>query len=67
MAVAQRNSEAKDAIRVYDVGKPWNCLTTFNPDTFDLEDLRFSGDGQSLIVWDSNLKCKILIYQLQIQ
>ena len=67
MAVAQRNSEAKDAIGVYDVGKPWNCLTTFNPDTFDLEDLRFSGDGQSLIVWDSNLKCKILIYQLQIQ
>jgi len=68
MALAERNSEAKDQIGIYEVsGKPWACLTHFNPDTFDLEDLRFSGDGQSLIVWDSNLKCKILIYQLQMQ
>ena len=68
MALAERNSEAKDQIGIYEVsGKPWACLTHFNPDTFDLEDLSFSGDGQSLIVWDSNLKCKILIYQLQMQ
>lgn len=67
MALAERNSEAKDTVGLYEVsgnGKQWTCLAHFNPDTFDLEDLRFSGDGQSLIVWDSNLKCKILIYQL---
>jgi hypothetical protein len=29
-----------------------------------LEDLRFSGDGQNLILWDSALKCKMLVYQL---
>lgn len=68
MALAERNSEAKDSVGIYDVsGKPWAALAHFNPDTFDLEDLRFSGDGQSLIIWDSNLKCKILIYQLQLQ
>jgi hypothetical protein len=67
MALAERGgSDAKDTIGIYDVGvKPWASLFHFAPDTFDLEDLRFSGDGHCLIVWDSPLKCKILVYQLQ--
>ena len=69
MALAERSTDgqAKDGIGIYEVGsgKPWASLYHFNPDTFDLEDLRFSGDGQNLIVWDSPLKCKMLVYQLQ--
>lgn len=68
MALAERN-ESKDTIGIYEVatgGKQWVCLHHFNPETFDLEDLRFSADGTSLIVWDSPLRCKLLVYQLQL-
>ena len=68
MALAERNADgkARDSIGIYNVGtKPWASLHHFTPDTFDLEDLKFSGDGQNLIVWDSPLKCKLLVYQMQ--
>jgi dipeptidyl aminopeptidase/acylaminoacyl peptidase len=68
MALAERSADgkARDSIGIYDVGtKPWASLHHFTPDTFDLEDLKFSGDGQNLIVWDSPLKCKLLVYQMQ--
>lgn len=49
MALAERSTDgqAKDVIGIYEVGsgKPWAALHHFAPDTFDLEDLRFSGDG----------------------
>lgn len=66
MALAER-VDSKDSIGIYDVtnAKSWACLHHFNPETFDIEDVRFSGDGASLIVWDSPLKCKLLIYQIQ--
>jgi len=68
MALAEKSADgqAKDTIGIYEVsGNKWACLHHFNPDTFDLEDLKFSGDGQNLIIWDSALKCKMLVYQLQ--
>jgi hypothetical protein len=68
MALADRSgAESKDSIGVYDVSNPrqWALLHRIAPDTFDLEDLTFSGDGSSLIVWDSPLKCKLLVYQLK--
>jgi WD40 repeat protein len=68
MALAEKSADgqAKDTIGIYEVsGNKWACLHHFNPDIFDLEDLKFSGDGQNLIVWDSALKCKMLVYQLQ--
>jgi WD40 repeat protein len=48
MALAEKSGDgqAKDTVGIYDVsGAKWACLHHFNPDTFDLEDLRFSGDG----------------------
>lgn len=48
MALAERSADgqAKDVIGLYEVaGTKWACLHHFNPDTFDLEDLKFSGDG----------------------
>jgi len=41
-------------------------LHHFAPDTFDLETVEFSGDGQHLIITDSNIKCKLIVYQLQL-
>ena len=48
MALAERTSDgqAKDCIGIYDVSsKPWACLHHLAPDTFDLENLKFSADG----------------------
>lgn len=65
MALAERSSEGKDIIGIYDTTKStWDCLSHFGVDTFDLEDLKFSGEGTHLLVWDSPLKCKLLVFQL---
>ena len=42
----------------------WECLHHFVPETFDLDDFTLSGEGQYLIIWDSPLKCKILVYKI---
>jgi WD40 repeat protein len=68
MALAEKSADGqtKDTIGIYEVsGNQWACLHHFNSDTFDLEDLKFSGDWQNLILWDSALKLKMLVYQLQ--
>jgi hypothetical protein len=40
MAIAERSSESKDIIGIYDITKTqWECLHHFSVDTFDLEDL----------------------------
>ena len=49
MALAERVQDT-DSVGIYDTGKPWSLLHRFSPDTFDLEDIRFSQDGASLIV-----------------
>ncbi|CDW84361.1 wd repeat-containing protein wrap73 [Stylonychia lemnae] len=68
MALAEKsaNEGGRDQIGIYDVTKNhWECLHHFSPDTFDLETVEFAGDGQHLIITDSNLKCKLIIYQIQ--
>jgi hypothetical protein len=67
IALAEKslNEGGQDKIGIYDVTtNTWECLFHFTPDTFDLEDLRFTSDGQHIIVWDSILKCSLQIYQL---
>jgi len=67
MALVEKSLQetGKDSIGLYDVtGNRWECLHHFGPDTFDLEGISFSGDGQHLVVWDCTLKCKLLIYLL---
>lgn len=50
-------------IGLYDSsGNNWECLHHLNIDMFDIENISFSGEGTHLIVWDSPLKCKMLIF-----
>ena len=66
MAVAQRSPEGKDVIGLYDTSSnKWEALHHFSLETFDLEDLKFSGEGTHIIVWDTPLKCKLLVYSIQ--
>lgn len=66
MALAERSQESQDIVGIYDITQStWNCLYHFKIDTFDLEDLKFSRDGHHLIIWDSPLKCCIMIFEIQ--
>lgn len=64
MALIEKNEETgKDMVGLYDTtGNTWECLHHFNVEMFDVENLCFSGEGTHLIVWDSPLKCKMLVY-----
>lgn len=50
MALAEKsnseNGNSKDSIGIYDITQNhWECLHHFCPDTFDLEGVKFAGDG----------------------
>jgi hypothetical protein len=68
MALIEKSAETgKESIGIYDTNntQSWECLHHFTPhDTFDLEDVKFSGDGSHLYIWESPLKCKLLVYKL---
>lgn len=63
MALAERVQDT-DSVGLYDTAKPWTLLHRFSPDTFDLEDVRFSADGANLVVTDSPLRCKLSVFRL---
>ena len=60
MALAERDN-SKDYIGVYFTGD-FSLVSRFNVDTFDLNDISWSKDNTSIVVWDSNLECKFCIY-----
>lgn len=44
-AIAEKSSE-RDSIGIYDTTKnTWQCMYHFTPDTYDIENIQFSGDG----------------------
>ena len=60
MALAERDN-SKDFIGVYFTGD-FSLVSRFNVDTFDLNDISWSKDNTSIVVWDSDLECKFLVY-----
>lgn len=60
MALAERK-EGKDYIGVYFVGD-WSLVSHFVVETFDLEDITWSKEDTSIVIWDNSLECKLLIY-----
>ena len=60
MALAEKK-DLKDYVGVYYVGD-WSLVSHFPVDTFDLQDLIWTKDCTSIIVWDSVLECKFSVY-----
>ena len=60
MAIAHR-MECKDYIGVYSTG-PWSELSKFRTQTSDLASILWTPSGAYLIVSDSHLSYKLLIY-----
>ena len=60
MALAERK-EAKDIIGIYYVNK-WSCIKKFEPQTEDLQDVKWSYDNSALLIPDSITTCRLFIY-----
>lgn len=62
MALLERR-EVKDYIGIYYCGD-WSLIHHFPIDTFDAIDLMWSKDNTSLIIWDSPVEYKLLVYSI---
>ena len=60
MALAERDS-CKDFVGLYYCGD-WKLMNHFQTDTVDLADLMWTGDDTAIVVWDSAVECRLLIY-----
>ena len=61
IAIAEKR-EAKEWISIYYTGSEWKLVNTFEVDTFDLSDVMWCKEDTSILVYDSPLEAKILIY-----
>jgi hypothetical protein len=61
MALAERR-DLKDWVSIYYAGNDWKLVNTFEVETFDLHDLMWTREDTAILVWDTPLESKILIY-----
>ena len=61
MALAERR-ELKDWVSIYHCGHEWNLINSFEIETFDLADLKWCQADSCIMVWDTPLENKILVY-----
>ena len=61
MALAERK-EAKDWVSLYYTGQDWKMVNTFEVETFDLQDVMWCKEDTAVLVYDSPLESRILIY-----
>ena len=60
MALAERN-DARDIIGVYFANR-WSCIKKFEPQTEDLQDIKWSYDNSAILVQDTPTTCRLLVY-----
>jgi hypothetical protein len=61
MALAERR-ELKDWVSIYYTGNDWKLVNTFEVETFDLNDLIWTKADSAILVWDTPLENKIVVY-----
>jgi hypothetical protein len=61
MALAERR-DAKDWVSIYYAGHEWKLVNTFEVDIFDLTDLMWAKEDTSILVYDTPLEAKVIIY-----
>ena len=63
MALAERR-EAKDWVSIYYTGNDWKLINAFEVDTFDLADIMWTKEDTAILVYDTPLEAKVLIYSV---
>lgn len=61
MAIVEKK-EAKDWVSIYCTSGEWALVNTFEVDTFDMADLMWCRMDSAILVYDSPLEAKILVY-----
>ena len=61
MALAERR-DGKDWVSIYYTGVDWKLINTFEVETFDMQDLMWVKEDTAILVYDTYLEAKILIY-----
>ena len=61
MALAERR-ELKDAVSIYFTGNEWKLVNSFDVEITDLVDIMWCKEDTSILVYDTPLDSKILIY-----
>jgi len=61
MALAER-SNCKDCVSIYYADNDWKMVNTFDVDTLDLTDLKWTMNDGAILVWDNPLESRILVY-----
>lgn len=61
IAVAERR-EARDWVSIYFTGAEWKLVNTFEVDTFDLTDLFWCKEDSAILVYDSPLESRFMVY-----
>ena len=74
MAVIEKNlQDGRDMVSLYDLSQSmnaskgpqnWVCLHQFYPNLVDADGIRFTQDGNHLMVWESPLKNSFQVYQI---
>jgi hypothetical protein len=60
-ALAERK-DGKDIIGIYYAGNEWKMINQIECDTFDLQDIKWINGDSAILVYDTALESKILVY-----
>jgi hypothetical protein len=61
MALAERR-DLKDWVALYYAGNDWKIVNTFEVETMDLVDLQWTKEDSAILLWDTALENKVLVY-----
>jgi hypothetical protein len=61
VAIAERR-EFKDWISIYYGGADWKLVNTFECETLDLVDIMWTKEDSAILVYDTPLENKIIVY-----
>ena len=61
MALAERR-EMKDWVSIYYTAYDWKLVNTFEVETLDMNDLQWCKLDSAILVWDTPLENKLIIY-----
>lgn len=61
MAFAERR-DLKDWVSIYYTQDSWKMVNTFEVDTFDMSDFEWCKADSAILIWDTPLENKLLIY-----
>jgi len=61
MALAERQN-CKDVVSIYYADNDWKMVNTFDVETMDMSDLKWTMNDGAIIVWDNPIESRFIVY-----